>query len=254
MSRMWMLLVGTGVGLGMLVACQPGGDEKGEEGDDAGECRDGADNDGDTFFDCDDQGCWGSPDCDEEVVTDDSAEPDDTGDEEVPDSVTDYCGTGPSTGSRLTSAALQFTIDIDISDSSIGQDCAMVYTDTATQVRAVGDCVEMEGPNWRVSESDCDVTVEDFIEGNIMYTARTGEAAYHSFKLTDGGDTVDLWAVHRDPGDFTPPFDTNNRFPIWDMNSPIDSGDNTLHYVEALPAEQGSQVTLILDIEFEVSQ
>lgn len=33
------------------------------EGDDAGECFDGADNDGDGLFDCDDDGCFGSPDC-----------------------------------------------------------------------------------------------------------------------------------------------------------------------------------------------
>lgn len=34
------------------------------EGDDAGECADGADNDRNGYFDCDDHGCMGSPDCD----------------------------------------------------------------------------------------------------------------------------------------------------------------------------------------------
>ena len=38
------------------------------EGDEAGECRDGADNDQDGDFDCDDEDCVGSPDCEE--VTD----------------------------------------------------------------------------------------------------------------------------------------------------------------------------------------
>jgi hypothetical protein len=33
------------------------------EGDDAGECSDGADNDRDGDFDCDDEDCAGSPDC-----------------------------------------------------------------------------------------------------------------------------------------------------------------------------------------------
>jgi len=33
------------------------------EGDDPGECTDGADNDQDGLFDCDDPNCWGSPDC-----------------------------------------------------------------------------------------------------------------------------------------------------------------------------------------------
>ena len=34
------------------------------EGDDAEECRDGADNDRNGYFDCQDKGCWDSPDCD----------------------------------------------------------------------------------------------------------------------------------------------------------------------------------------------
>ena len=33
------------------------------EGDDKGECEDGADNDRDGYFDCQDNGCWGSPVC-----------------------------------------------------------------------------------------------------------------------------------------------------------------------------------------------
>ena len=37
------------------------------EGDDGDECRDGADNDQDGAFDCDDDGCVGSPDCDVEA-------------------------------------------------------------------------------------------------------------------------------------------------------------------------------------------
>lgn len=45
--------------LGLLVAC--GGDI---EGDEAGECTDGADNDRDRFFDCADPDCFGAPGCD----------------------------------------------------------------------------------------------------------------------------------------------------------------------------------------------
>ena len=33
------------------------------EGDEPGECTDGADNDRDGLFDCDDPGCEGAPDC-----------------------------------------------------------------------------------------------------------------------------------------------------------------------------------------------
>ena len=40
------------------------------EGDDPGECSDGADNDQDGQFDCDDAACKGSPDCNAEAGTD----------------------------------------------------------------------------------------------------------------------------------------------------------------------------------------
>ena len=55
-----------------LTACGGGPPEKEEiwEGANAGECSDGADNDQDGYFDCDDAGCFGSPDCDVEADTD----------------------------------------------------------------------------------------------------------------------------------------------------------------------------------------
>ncbi|MEC9390210.1 MAG: hypothetical protein VX944_09060, partial [Myxococcota bacterium] len=43
-------------------------DEKRIEGTEAGDCSDGADNDGDGAFDCDDDGCEGSPDCEQEAT------------------------------------------------------------------------------------------------------------------------------------------------------------------------------------------
>ena len=64
-------------------------DDPPDEGTRAGDCADGADNDGDGFFDCDDQGCWGSPDCagddDDSTGDDDDATGDDddaTGDDD----------------------------------------------------------------------------------------------------------------------------------------------------------------------------
>ncbi len=55
------------------------------EGDEPGECTDGADNDQDGRFDCDDEGCVGSPDCADDDDTgpdDDDTGPDD--DDSVP--------------------------------------------------------------------------------------------------------------------------------------------------------------------------
>ena len=45
-----------------LFAVSCAGDEE-IEGDEAFECGDGADNDQDGYFDCQDNGCWNSPDC-----------------------------------------------------------------------------------------------------------------------------------------------------------------------------------------------
>ena len=62
----------------VLTACPtraPQPEEEEEfEGDEPGECSDGADNDQDGFYDCDDQDCWTAPDC---TGDDDSAEDDD---------------------------------------------------------------------------------------------------------------------------------------------------------------------------------
>ena len=47
------------------------------EGDEPGECTDGADNDQDGLFDCNDPGCEGSPDCAGDDDDDDTTAPDD---------------------------------------------------------------------------------------------------------------------------------------------------------------------------------
>ncbi len=56
-----LLAIGTVVAL-LASACDGGGLDE-YEGDEAGECDDGADNDGDGSADCDDDGCRGSPIC-----------------------------------------------------------------------------------------------------------------------------------------------------------------------------------------------
>ena len=62
-----MMLVRFVFGVSVLgaMACNPVDklDEGQPEGTQAGDCTDGADNDGDGFFDCDDSGCAGSPVC-----------------------------------------------------------------------------------------------------------------------------------------------------------------------------------------------
>lgn len=68
-------------GLSLILSCGDKDDTGTEppveyEGDEAGECTDGADNDQDGLFDCDDEGCAGSPDCDETDTDEDTGYPD----------------------------------------------------------------------------------------------------------------------------------------------------------------------------------
>lgn len=58
----WLLLVTT-------MGCGSGDEDVEEEGEIPFSCQDGADNDGDGLFDCDDPGCAGSPDCEEPPET-----------------------------------------------------------------------------------------------------------------------------------------------------------------------------------------
>ena len=76
------------------------------EGDAAGECSDAADNDRDGDFDCDDEGCAGSPDCTDDTGETDSGDSDDTNDtEDTGDQSACSAGSGSSRCTRcLTSA------------------------------------------------------------------------------------------------------------------------------------------------------
>ena len=56
------------------------------EGNEPNECSDGADNDSDGYFDCEDRDCWGAPACDEGADDDDDTDDDDlTDDDDVTD-------------------------------------------------------------------------------------------------------------------------------------------------------------------------
>ena len=70
----WLIVLSAG----LLVSCQ---EKERVEGTDVGDCTDNADNDGDGAFDCDDEGCVGSPDCDN--ASDEDNPGDEEGDEDT---------------------------------------------------------------------------------------------------------------------------------------------------------------------------
>ena len=61
--KMWMSAVLLTI-LGCGSAKEGGAADVRVEGTEPGDCTDRADNDGDSLFDCDDDGCANSPDCD----------------------------------------------------------------------------------------------------------------------------------------------------------------------------------------------
>jgi len=117
------------------------------EGDDPGECSDGADNDRDLLFDCDDPDCVASPACDGVVDDDDSSNVDD-------DDVSDD----------------DDGVDDDDDDSSIGPDDIVV----AEHVVMPGDdpCyagfVAAEDMSSLEIDFDCEPTYGVFEEGQVV--------------------------------------------------------------------------------------
>jgi len=121
------------------------------EGDEPGECSDGADNDQDGLFDCDDEGCAGSPDCagddddDDDDSSDDDTGDDDTGDDDTGDDETGDDDTGDDdTGDDDTGD--DDTGDDDTGDDDTGDD------DTGDDDTAP---VDADGDGWDESV-DCD--------------------------------------------------------------------------------------------------
>lgn len=144
------------------------------EGDDAGECRDGADNDRDGSFDCDDSECWGSSDCshdtagtvdtdgdDTGVEGDDTAAQVDSGDDT---GVIDDTASG-DTAPEITSPCADGSAELDMGDAAFCQwDEAADYANRsfpgreATAVCGSGwhVCTDVE---WTDRNDGCDSTL-----------------------------------------------------------------------------------------------
>ncbi len=126
----------------VLLACSGLG--LGAEGDESDECRDGADNDQNGDFDCDDEGCRGSPDCPrggQETDTDTDTDADSDTDADVDD-----CGEGTPTGTLETAWEPSAFQDGEAIDGSDGW--ASGYADDPW------GAYKFEGVAWAYSASD----------------------------------------------------------------------------------------------------
>ncbi|MCB9744553.1 MAG: hypothetical protein H6740_18300 [Alphaproteobacteria bacterium] len=229
-SITWMGLVLLGAGCG--------GDQgvtQDVEGDEAEECRDGADNDQDGYFDCDDQGCWGSPDC-ADVGTDDSGH--NTGDEtgsggDDTGSGGDDSGSGGDDSGSTTDASAILTAEItmrvewDVPDGTgLIEDCTRMFEGSAQQIGAEGERVYMQG-SWAEVPVDPNVYTpcSEYL-GYLVWFPEDG-AAYHTFEFLGELDRIDLWTAHEDEGDYLPTW--GDKWTLFDLRAPVVWPAGTAH-------------------------
>ncbi len=179
------------------------------EGDEAGECTDGADNDQDGLFDCDDEGCEGSPDCqegdtdtDSDTDTDTDADGDADADSDS-DADTDYTGpcSPPDTWTGTIDSALYTTVPYDSSyDAGLAEIAANLPS---------GSVSTSSGTSWlvydatviEVSDEDWEWVPRFFIaDGNVTLQVKESSARI-SAEVGDrvGFATAGLGADHDEP-------------------------------------------------------
>jgi hypothetical protein len=149
--------------LWLLAACLAlvlGCDEQRLEGSSAGECSDGADNDADGTYDCEDSDCVGAPVClgDDDDAGDDDAGDDDTGDDDTGD---DDTGDDDTNGDDDTGGPLDGAVYLG--DLSFSSDAEMLsfcdsWDTVAGNVMVAGSSVTS------LSSLDCLVRVAGLFE------------------------------------------------------------------------------------------
>jgi hypothetical protein len=166
------------------------------EGDEAGECSDGADNDRNGYFDCDDHGCTGSPDCAADADADTDADTDADSDADS-DSDTDADSDSDTDTDTDTDTSVsgftRYEVEMDVGwtfPQGGFDDCDLVYVGSGDLYDTDGGRVSFSGP-YTLAETTC--TNHASIASMFpWYDEDTGEAVV-SFVFTDGGATVDEW-------------------------------------------------------------
>ena len=258
-----------------LVSC--GADEKEEtveyEGDDAGECSDGADNDLDGYFDCQDNGCWGSPDC---AGTGTAGGTGGSGDGGSGDGGSGDGGSGDGgsgdggsgdggsgdggsgdggsgdggaagIAAHLTAFDLSYTLtlDFDTFGETYFTDCENTYSASGDQVGSVGEQVTFEGP-WVLSGTTCTDNAVDLAE-SIAWLPDSGRS-YATFHFDGSVDTLDAWIQHRDLDDTEPLSSPSSegQWYITAMATPVVGGLASYNEQEEAPLE-GGLITIFID-------
>ncbi|MBM4365672.1 MAG: hypothetical protein FJ102_05615 [Deltaproteobacteria bacterium] len=225
------------------------------EGDDPGECTDGADNDLDGDFDCDDTQCAASPDCTGSGNADTDSDSDSDTDTDTGDAPGD---TGDDLGARLDEfasyeLAYSFAWDFDDAYESYLEayglgDCVTTYAGSGVVYERVATRLTFIGP-WAPSDTDCN----ENLVGVLWYDERRD--SYASFTFSDDLSRLDDWVQHLDAGNHEPVEEpsANQQWYITEMAADFDLEAGTAHYtldesitVDIIPVV----ITHTLDVSF----
>lgn len=199
---------------GALVGCKAAEVAGPVEGANPGECEDGADNDVDGYFDCDDNNCWGAPVCKDgtggnggggggvDTDTNGGADTDDPG----------FSGQGILDNLKSFSMTylLTFAFD-DLSQTLCKQylhtdncNCSAVYTGNGVLVEAANQRNTYEG-EWTVAASNCAVlddsrpqTVDVNFNDGAIWRPMKNTHAYHTFHFKSDKSGIIDWITHAD--------------------------------------------------------
>ena len=179
------------------------------EGDAAGECSDGADDDQDGYFDCDDNNCWGSPSCEGSTVVPPTEPPPVT----TPPVTTPPVTTPPTTpeGGPLcafTSIELTYALYTYATPGWEGfwPACLLILNGPGTFDSCTDTTVTFDG-DWVVDEALSVCPPEQ-----VPLVPTWSGGSYHTFQFTDDLDVLTDWFAHRDVDDASVDGD-----PVWYM-------------------------------------
>ena len=230
------------------------------EGDVAGECTDGADNDRDGWFDCDDNGCWNAPECadrdgaDADTDADTDADADTDTDADA-DADTDADTDTPWAAYRTVEVGFSIGFDFDDAYEAILEsyglwDCTAHYAGSGTVDAPAALSVTFQGP-WALTGHDCGGGLED-----TVWTDASGEA-WHTVHFSDGGGAepvAEAWLVHRDRADTEPVAEpsSNGQFYVTELSTPVSGGSVVWSDTETTVVDGLIGLELSYDLELEL--
>jgi hypothetical protein len=169
------------------------------EGRHAEDCRDGADNDGDGLFDCDDPGCSGSPDCSEADADTDT----DTDADADTDADTDADADADADTDTAVDSTQEFEFSLDgdytgsvlalyLVDLASGADSTMLYDSATVTSDTVAFTLDAPDSSW-ISELEPGMYAAIFLP--VVYEDADGDGSHDSAEVFVGvGWDMPMWA------------------------------------------------------------